>query len=134
MKKNLFRNAFTALAAVALMATTFVACSSDDDQTEAADKTALQALVTESETLANSATTAEYPQAAIDAFKSVITAAKAILANESATQTAVDNIVTQLTEAKVTFEGNKYEAIPASNLLIGLSFDEGAEATTQLTA
>ncbi|MDR1416301.1 MAG: LamG domain-containing protein, partial [Prevotellaceae bacterium] len=39
-----------------------------------------------------------------------------------------------LTEAKVTFEGNKYEAIPASNLLIGLSFDEGAEATTQLTA
>jgi hypothetical protein len=135
MKKNLLRNAFTALAAVALTATTFVACSSDDDsKTESADKAALQALATESEALAGSATTAEYPQAAIDAFNAVITAAKAVLADESATQTVVDNILTQLTQAKATFEGSKYETIPTANLLIGLNFDEGTAATTQLTA
>jgi hypothetical protein len=133
MKKTLLRVAYMATMAVAIVVTAnvFVACS-DDDTTASADKTELNALITECETLAGEATTSKYPQGAIDAFNTVLEAAKTIAAKTDATQTEVDNVTVQLTEASEIFLAAAYGAIPASALLIGLTFDE--ESTTTLTA
>ena len=131
MKKTLQLFAMAVLAATSIL---FVSCDDKKPTTEDADKTALNALITECQTLADAATPALYPQTAIDDFKTVIAAAIAIKDDASATQTSVDNMVVNLTNAKTVFLESAYSNIPASALLVGLSFDEGTSSTTTLTA
>ena len=101
----------------------------DDDGIVEGDKTALNALIADAETLANSATTADYPQAAIDAFKSTLSTVKTTAATPL-TQTQIDNLVTQLTEAKNTFESQAYGFIDETLYLnAGWHFDEGSGTT-----
>jgi hypothetical protein len=101
----------------------------DDDGIVEGDKTALNALIANAETLANAATTADYPQAAIDAFKSTLATVKTTAATPL-TQTQIDNLVTQLTEAKNTFESQAYGFIDNDLYLIaGWDFNEGTGTT-----
>lgn len=72
-----------------------------DDGTDEGDKTALNALIASSEQLAASATTADYPQTAIDAFKATLETVKTASA-ASLTQEEIDDLFAQLTTAKNT--------------------------------
>lgn len=130
MKKNLFRNAIYAFISIFVLSTVLTSC--DPEEVEPADTTALSALIDSCQTLVDGASTDDYPQEAITAFSNVLTTAKSALTNTSISQSAVDNLVVQLREARTTFLAAAYDAIPASALLMGLSFDEGSG--TQLTA
>lgn len=90
----------------------------------------LNALITEADALANAATTADYPQSAIDTYKTTVQTVKTAAAT-LLTQVQVNNLIVQLSQATETFSAAEYDIIPASALLIGLSFDEGTG--TQLT-
>lgn len=114
------------MALAALTLVFFLSCKSDEPVTETADTTELLALIEECESLLNAATTDDYPESAITTFSSLISTAKTALENTSISQTAVDNLVVQLTEAKATFLVAAYDAIPENALIMGLSFDEGA--------
>jgi hypothetical protein len=131
MKKNLLKNAFYGIMSVAIVATA-MSCGDDDSTPTAADKAELNVLITECDGLANAAAIADYPQAAIDAFKTVLAAAKTVTANAAATQEQVDNVKVQLTNAKETFLAAAYSAIPAAALIFGLGFDEGSGSTLTL--
>jgi hypothetical protein len=78
-------------------------CKKDDTITDG-DRTALNALITQSESAANAATTAEYPQTAIDNFKAAIQTVKTAALVTPLSQDDIDKLVTQLTSAKTTFE------------------------------
>ncbi|MBP6977378.1 MAG: hypothetical protein KBB71_03590 [Lentimicrobiaceae bacterium] len=99
--------------------------SCKDDEIVEGDKTDLNALIVEADALAASATSADYPQAAIDTYNSTLQTIKEEAAKKL-TQEEIDNLEVQLTEAMDTFEATAYDAIPQSALLIGLSFDEGS--------
>jgi hypothetical protein len=89
------------------------------------DKTALNALIAQAETLANGASATDYPQPDIDAFKATVNTVKTA-ADSPLTQVEINNLVTQLTEAKKTFESKKYGFIDESLYLnAGWHFDEG---------
>lgn len=93
------------------------------------DKTALNELITTAEALADAATTADYPQAAIDAFKATLASVKTAT-EEKLTQTEIDNLVTQLTEAIATFESQAFGFIDEELYLnAGWHFDEGTGTT-----
>ncbi|MDR1973246.1 MAG: FIVAR domain-containing protein [Bacteroidales bacterium] len=129
MKKIIFMSAIVALA----MTTMFTSCKPTEDD-EKADKNALSELVSECQAILANATTADYPQASIDAFQEAVTTAQALVANADATQAQVDAMVANLTAARDAFLASAYDAIPQEALLVGLSFDEGTAATTSLTA
>ncbi|HAH57203.1 MAG TPA: hypothetical protein DCL86_03570 [Bacteroidales bacterium] len=106
-------------------------CNDDDDDNGIVegDKTELNALIAQAEALAGSATTADYPQAAIDAFKSTLETVKTA-ADKPLTQTEINNLKTQLSEAMVTFESQAYGFIDeALYLNAGWHFDEGSGTT-----
>ena len=100
--------------------------------TETVDTTELKALVEQCQAVLDKATTADYPQEAIDEFKKVVDAAKSALAG-TPTQAQVTNLVAQLKAALETFESKAYGAIPAAAVTFALSFDEG-EGTELKTA
>lgn len=126
MKKNLFKNALYAFVAIFVVSTAFASC--DSEEVDPADTTALVALIDSCQTIVDKATTSDYPQEAITSFTTVLTTAKTALKNTTISQTAVDNLVVQLREARSTFLAAAYDAIPASALLMGLSFNEGTGA------
>lgn len=130
MKTTLFRNAFIACVSLALFAGVFTSC--DPNETTKADTDLLVAVIDSCQTLLDDATTTDYPQASITTFQASLTTANTAILNTSITQTAVDNLVVQLREARTIFLASAYDAIPASALLMGLSFDEGTGS--QLTA
>ena len=111
------------VAAAAILA---VSCNKNDDSkpTPDVDLTALNTLVSQCETLVNGATTAKYPQEAIDAFKKVISDVKTA-ATSAKTEAAVTSLITRLTEAKTTFEESAVDAIKTDAITFALSFDEG---------
>ncbi len=129
MKKNFFKSAFIALASILMLSTVMTSC--DPDELDPADTTALVALIDSCQTISDGAKIADYPQEAITTFRNVLATVKTALANKSITQTAVDNLVVQLRAARETFLAAAYDAIPATALVMGLSFEEGAG--TQLT-
>ena len=132
MKTNLFKTAFIACVSLALFAGVFSSCKTTEPVT--ADTAKLTALIDSCQTLADAATTTDYKQADIDAFKTTLATAKTAIANKSITQTAVDNLVVQLRAAKDTFLAAAYGAIPKSALLMGMTFDEtvtGGQFTTE---
>jgi hypothetical protein len=125
MKKNLIRNMLIACIGI-LLAAGYASCNNGSEPPEKqADKTALNEIITECEALLAEATEEDYPKAAIETFKAVVNTAKTAAANSAIVQTAVDNLVVQLEEAKKVFLASAYGAIPESALLLGLRFDEG---------
>jgi len=89
----------------------------------------LSALITESSTLANGATTTNYPQAAIDAFKTTLATTKTASAT-LLTETQITNLNVNLTAAKKTFGTQIYGFIDESLYLVaGWHFDEGTGTT-----
>lgn len=103
-------------------------CKKDEKIVEG-DKTALNAKIVEADALAASATSADYPQAAIDAYKSTLATVKTAAATPL-TQTEIDNLVIQLTEAMNTLDSKAYGFIDESLYLnAGWHFDEGTGTT-----
>ena len=122
------------LAALAFISFGFTSCNGNDDKNEnSADMTELNTLITSCESLLSSATTTDYPQSAITTFSTTLSAVKAAVAKGGLSQSTVNNLVTQLTAAKDTFEAAAYGAIPASALTFGLSFDEGTGTSLKTT-
>jgi hypothetical protein len=114
---------FFAMAVLAATSILFVSCDDKKPATDPADKTALNALITECQTLADAATPALYPQTAIDAFNTAIATANAVKNDESVTQEAVDNTVLNLTNAKTVFLESAYGHIPDNALVLGMDFE-----------
>ena len=79
-----------------------VSCKKDDNTAEG-DKTTLTALIASSDQLADTATTADYPQVVIDAFKDSLQSVKTAAAT-SLTQVQIDELITRLTAARNTLE------------------------------
>jgi hypothetical protein len=131
MKKNFLKNACIACVSLLLLIAAFSGCSSSNTPTVVADQTKLTALLDSCNTISAAATTTAYPQAAITAFQTTITQVTTAAASKTITQTAVDNLVISLRAAEVTFLAANYSAVPASAIIFGLTFDEGAG--TQLT-
>ncbi len=129
--KNLLKNFFVLMTMVSICALPLTSCGDDDEKTTPADKTELNALITDCEDLLASATTAEYPQEAITAFTNAVNLAKVAAAAPNLTQQEVNNVVANLNNAKTIFEKQAYSYIPEENLVIGLSFDEANN--TELT-
>jgi hypothetical protein len=94
-----------------------------------ADYAALRVLITSSETLANGATSAAYPQTAIDNFKSTLATVKTAAAT-LLTPAQITNLNVNLTAAQKTFGTQIYGYIDeALNLTAGWHFDEGTGTT-----
>ena len=90
---------------------------------------ALNVLITESGTLANGATAIDYPQAAIDAFKTTLATTKTAAAT-LLTEAQVTNLNVNLTAAKKTFATQIYGYIDETLYLnAGWHFDEGTGTT-----
>ena len=117
---------------IAVIAIAFLAtgCKDGNKEDTSVDKTALTALVAECETLAKDATTDNYPQDAINTFKSAIEAVKTA-AESATTEAAVNSLVSRLTDAKTAFLAAELDAINPDDVIFALSFDEGTG--TQLT-
>ena len=116
-----------AILMVACLTTLFLpSCGNDDEDKDSTplDLTEINALLSECESLLSSATTDDYPEAAITTFQSKVNAIKSAVAGDL-TQTTLNNLLVQLKEAKTTFEQSAYDAIPLDNLLAEWSFDEG---------
>ena len=93
------------------------------------DKTALTALIATSDASASAATTVDYPQTAIDAFKATLATVKTAAAT-TLTQAQIDALVIQLKEANKTFASLKFGFIDESLYLVaGWHFDEGTGTT-----
>ncbi|MFA6127506.1 MAG: LamG domain-containing protein [Bacteroidales bacterium] len=93
------------------------------------DHTALNALIVQADALAAAATTAGYPQAAIDTYKAKLATIKASNATVL-TDAQITNLITQLTEAMNTFKAQAYGFIDeALYLNAGWHFDEGTGTT-----
>jgi len=103
-------------------------CKKDDEKVDG-DHTALNALIVTADALSAAATTTDYPQAAITAFKTTLATVKA--ANATVLTTAeITNLVTQLTEAINTLKAAAYGFIDESLYLnAGWHFDEGTGTT-----
>lgn len=130
MKTNFFRSTFVACVSLALMATVYTSC--EKEEATPGDTTILVALIDSCQTLVDDATTVDYPTAAISTFTSALNVAKTAILDTKLPQSSVDNLVVSLRAAKATFMASAYDAIPATSLLMGLNFNEGAG--TQLTA
>jgi len=126
--KNLMKLQTLMLMLIVSSAMILGSCKKDDKIVEG-DKTALNALITEADALANAATTADYPQTAIDNFKTTLQTVKTASADKL-TQVQINNLVTQLTEAMATFNSQEYGFIDESLYLVaGWHFDEGTGTT-----
>ena len=109
------------LLALAVISLTFASCDPENDKTDL-DLTEINALIAECQTLASAATTATYPQDAIDAFNKAITDINAAV-KEATAQTAITSLVTRLQDALNTFKASAVDAIKADDVIFALSFD-----------
>lgn len=121
--KKIFKIAMFFMA-VTLITPVVSSCSKDDsdEETVVADTSALKTEIEDCEALLNGATTDEYPQDAIDDFSKIVEQAKAVL-NSNPTQSAVDNLLTQLKKAKETFLAAAYDALPTDKMVCAWDFD-----------
>lgn len=120
--------------AAAVAAPMFTSCS---EKTEGGEQTevntdALEAELQACQELLDNATTSDYPEEAIADFEEIVTTINETLAGGGLNQTAVDNMLVQLQEAKETFLGKGYGAIPSDAVL--LSYDFETEANPQVSA
>ena len=101
----------------------------DEEEIVEGDSTELDALIVEASALMSSATTGDYPQAAITTFTTTLQGVKDAAA-KPLTQTEIDNLETQLTETMNTFKSQAYGFIDDSLYLnAGWHFDEGTGTT-----
>ncbi len=104
-------------------------CKDDEEGIVEGDKTELNALIVEADALAASATSADYPQAAIDAYKTTLANVKTAAATPL-TQVEIDNLEIQLTEAMDLLDSQAYGFIDETLYLnAGWHFDEGTGTT-----
>jgi hypothetical protein len=104
-------------------------CKKDKNTIVEGDKTALTALIATADALATSATTTDYPQSAIDAYKTALATVKTAAATKL-TQTQIDNLIVQLNAATTSFNSKAYGFIDESLYLVaGWHFDEGTGTT-----
>jgi len=126
--KNLMKLSILLLPLIVISAMAINSCDNEDEIIEG-DKTELNALIAEAELIAAAATTANYPQAAIDEFKTALEDVKTAAADKL-TQLQIDNLVTQLTEAMSTFNSKAYGYIDELLYLnAGWHFDEATGTT-----
>lgn len=101
----------------------FAACGKDDptQSNPPANKTALEDSIASAQILYDAAVEGtkpgEYEAGSKDALKTVLDAAKAVMADPNATQTAVTNAVAQLTAAITAFKTHLIKEIAAENLV-----------------
>ncbi|MCO5263850.1 MAG: hypothetical protein M9901_13330, partial [Lentimicrobium sp.] len=104
-------------------------CKDDDDDIVEGDKTELNALIAQADAIAAAATSADYPQSAIDAFKTTLQTVKDAVATPL-TQEQINNLIVQLNAAMETFDSQAYGYIDESLYLnAGWNFDEGSGTT-----
>jgi len=104
-------------------------CKDDDDDIVEGDKTELNALIAQADAIAAAATSADYPQSAIDAFKTTLQTVKDAVATPL-TQEQINNLIVQLNAAMETFDSQAYGYIDESLYLnAGWHFDEGSGST-----
>lgn len=112
-----------ALIATFSIGTFFVSCSKKDSTPPPppADKTALQATVTAAQAVYDGTVEGtkpgQYEVGSKAALKTVLDAAKVVLADASATQTAVTNANAQLVAALATYQTHKINEIAAASLI-----------------
>ena len=127
--KNLIKFKTLMLFLLVGAALTISSCKDDEPTIVEGDKTALNATIAEAEALSASATSADYPQAAIDSYNATLNSVKTAAATPL-TQTEIDNLDTQLKEAMKTFEAQAYGFIDETLYLnAGWHFDEGTGTT-----
>ena len=125
MTQTIFRFKFikATLIWTLLLGSIFTSCSNKDSTPPPPppDKTALQATVTSGQALYDGTVEGTKPNQYVvgsrTAFKTVLDAAKAVLADANATQTAVTNANANLAAAITTYQGNKINEIAAANLI-----------------
>jgi hypothetical protein len=126
--KNLMKLRILLLPLILASAMIINSCNNADEIVEG-DKTVLNALIADADSIAAAATTVNYPQAAIDEFKTALQDVKTAAAGKL-TQAEIDNLVTQLTEAMITFDSKAYGYIDELLYLnAGWHFDEGTGTT-----
>ncbi len=126
--KNLMKPR-TMLLMLAVSSAMILGSCTEDDKIVEGDKTALTALIAAVEPMTTAATTADYPQTAIDDVKAVLLTVKTAAA-KALTQEQINNLVTQLTEASTAFSLKAYGYIDeAVYLNAGWHFDEGTGTT-----
>jgi len=114
---------------VLLSAAMFVASCKKDSTSTPVDYKSLDSLIVVATALSGSATTADYPQAAITSYNTTLTSVKTARATNP-DQTATNNLNTQLGEAIKTFKSQAYGFIDESLYLnAGWHFDEGSGTT-----
>lgn len=125
--KNLIR--MRTLLLTIIVGSALILGSCKKDEIVDGDHTALNALIAQADAIAAAATSANYPQSAIDAFKATLASVKASNATVIADAT-ITNLITQLTEAMATFNSQAYGFIDESLYLnAGWHFDEGTGTT-----
>ena len=121
---------FIAMACLMVMPM-FTACSEKGgDETTPADKTALEAEIAECQEILESAADT-YPAYAIEDFQEVLDLVNEALADDNISQTAVNNLLAQLQEARETLLATAFEDIPEENLLLAYDFE--SEANPQVS-
>jgi hypothetical protein len=112
-----------------IVGTAMIFGSCKKDEIVDGDHTALTALIATADAIANAATSANYPQTAIDNFKATLATIKASNATKL-TDAQITNLITQLTEAMKVFDAQAYGFIDESLYLnAGWHFDEGTGTT-----
>ena len=121
-----------ALAAM-IFALTAISCNKDPEgETTKVDLTELNAMVADCEAILKDATTDDYPQSAIDAFKSSVDAVKAA-APKAENEAAVKSLISRLEDAKAAFLATELDAIDPDTVIFALSFDEGTGTELKTT-
>lgn len=118
--------------ATVLFAMAFVAaCSDDDGEDPADDRTALEAKIAEAEEIYAEAVESDegiedqYPTGSKATLQEAIDAAQEVLDDESATQQEVNSATTNLQRALDEFDDKKNKPIAYENLIARWKFDEG---------
>ncbi len=128
LKYNNMKKIYSFIAMACLMVMPmFTACSEKGgDETTPADKTALEAEIAECQEILESAADT-YPAYAIEDFQEVLDLVNEALADDNISQTAVNNLLAQLQEARETLLATAFEDIPEENLLLAYDFESEAD-------
>lgn len=109
----------------------FVSCGSNDDGTPAVvDRAALTKAIASADSLSSAATTSDYEQADIDAYKATLATAKTASTSSTLTQAQVNSLVGQIKAAMTLLNSKAFGFINETvNLVAGWKFDEGTGTT-----
>ena len=126
--KNLMK--LQTLMIVLMVSSAMIFGSCKKDSTPPGDKTTLNAAIAAADVKANTATTAMYPQAAIDAYKASIAAIKTASTSATLTQAEVDAQASALSTATATFTATATASYATLSALITASETMANAATT----